>query len=105
MVSVPNPDASLEEIFRFALSFNGYERNTHPDQCGVIANSSLERWMDGGEIPENLHDLRTCLFFEQRRWRHFGCEPDDETLRYLADLVKAIREVSGGYVGEEPSED
>jgi hypothetical protein len=35
--------------------------------------------------------LRTCLFFEQRRWRHFGDEPDEEAMEYIRSVVQKIR--------------
>ncbi len=38
-----------------------------------------------------------CLFFEQRRFRHFGYDPEGEDLRYVAGLVDKIREyISSG---------
>ncbi|MEY4182682.1 MAG: hypothetical protein RLZZ217_1308 [Planctomycetota bacterium] len=39
-----------------------------------------------------MRDLRACLFFEQRRWRHFGDEPDAEAMADIRGLVEAIRE-------------
>ncbi len=38
-----------------------------------------------------LDDLRTCLFFEQRRWRHFDRHPDEKSMTYIRALVEAVR--------------
>jgi hypothetical protein len=39
-----------------------------------------------------LTDLRTCLFYEARRWKMEGKAPDMVSLRYIRALVYAIRE-------------
>jgi hypothetical protein len=80
---VPDPGAPWEVIWEFALSYGGYEKAGSLPACAEIANSRRN---------ETLDDLRTCLFFEQRRWRHFGEEPDGEDLEYIRELVKQIRD-------------
>lgn len=52
-------------------------------RCGEIANSRRH---------STLTDLRTCLFFEQRRWRHHGEAPDAEGMAYIRDLMEQIHE-------------
>jgi hypothetical protein len=76
-------------IFGFALSYDGYSH--HGDQCAQIANAAAHRYSQEGELPESLDELRTCLFFEQRRWHHFGDTPDGEARRYFEALLEAIR--------------
>lgn len=78
---IPGPSASWSEIARFALTFNGYDVCGF-DGCAKIANTRRHN---------SLTDLRICLFFEQRRWRHFGGAPDGEDLAYMRDLVEKIR--------------
>ena len=80
--NIPNPDASWDEIEEFALTFDGYNVWGSFDRCAEIANTRSH---------ESLSDLRTCLFFEQRRWRHFGENPDEETMVYIRGLVEEIR--------------
>jgi hypothetical protein len=83
--SLPPPDASWPMIAKFALTFDGYAVHGSFEACGAIAN---ERRHD------SLSDLRTCLFFEQRRSRHQGDDyPDAEMLRYVQSLVERIREI------------
>ncbi len=80
---VPRESAKLGRIFRFALTFNGYEY-WGSDKCGHIANKRMHN---------TLTELRTCLFFEQRRYRHFGHPPDTEDEQYIRSLICKIREM------------
>ena len=66
---IPVPDADINEIGCFALTFDGYEHWGAFEKCAEVANA---------ERQNTLTDLRTCLFFEQRRWRHSGYGPDEE---------------------------
>ena len=40
----------------------------------------------------SLTEIRTCLFFEQRRYRHFGEIPGGEEDAYIRLLMKKITE-------------
>lgn len=80
--AIPAADGSIEDIGRFGGCFNGYEHWGSFERCAEIANA---------ERHETLTDLRTCLFFEQRRWRHYGDFPDEEAQAYWRTLVKKIR--------------
>jgi len=82
--NIPNPDASWDEIGEFALTFAGYNVWGSFDRCAEIANARSH---------ESLTDLRTCLFFEQRRWRHIGVNPDQKTMIYIREVVEKIRSI------------
>ena len=84
---IPPSDASWTEIGEFALTFDGYEYWGSFAKCAEIANA---------KAPRTLEELRTCLFFEQRRWHHFGDTPDSEDLEYIRGLVERIRTEAGG---------
>jgi hypothetical protein len=86
---VPRPDATWDEIQEFAQEFNGYER-FGTERCGVLANASVEAFKRTGRLEVDLDLLRNALFFEQRRFRHFGFDPDGEDMRYVRALVAAI---------------
>ena len=87
---IPDPNATWPEFAEFALTFNGYEAWESFDTCAEIANAQRHN---------SLTDLRTCLFFEQRRWRHFGGPPDEEAMIYLRGVVEKIRcRVADGHV-------
>jgi len=77
---VPPGDAPWRDIARFALTFNGYAEWGRK-HCAEIANARR---------AGTLTDLRTCLFFEQRRHNHFGREPDAKTMPYIRELVAGI---------------
>jgi len=84
---MPPAGADWGAIQRFALTFDGYE--AFGDECGNLANARQE-----GRLPvegQTLSVLRGCLFFEQRRWRHFGEQPEGDNLRYMQALLDAIR--------------
>lgn len=79
---VPEPNADWSTISTFALSFDGYGVHGSFERCAEIANACRS---------ESLTDLRTCLFFEQRRWRHFGEVPDADAMVYIRSLLEQIR--------------
>lgn len=86
------PDnADWWQIAEFALTFDGYSHWGSFDKCAEIANRWAAAYAEERATPESLTELRTCLFFEQRRWRHFGDSPDDESMPYIRALVKGIR--------------
>ena len=80
---LPSDTAGPADLVEFAHTFDGYERWGSFERCAEIANARDHSSIDA---------LRTCLFFEARRWRHFGEEPDDEALSYWRTLVLTIRE-------------
>ena len=88
---LPPPEAGWREIGRFALSFNGYEAWGSFQKCADVANRWADDFRATATLPDSLNELRTCLFFEQRRWRHFGFDPDEEAMRYISALVEEIR--------------
>ncbi len=64
---VPVTHADWYDISMFALQFDGYKDCGSFESCAAIANAGRDN---------TLTELRTCLFFEQRRWRHLGESPD-----------------------------
>lgn len=92
---LPSPHAEWHEIGRFALSFNGYERWGSFKKCAEIGYGGAEAFRAEGVLPSSLTELRTCLFFEQRRWRHYGFDPDEQAMEYIRALVERIREEVG----------
>ena len=82
LADIPPPNAEWDRIIAFALTYSGYEESRSFDACAKIAN---ERRHD------TLTELRTCLFFEQRRWHHFGAAPDKEAMTHMRSLIQMIR--------------
>lgn len=83
---VPGPESDWLSISAFALSFDGYAFHGSFERRAEIANARR---------ADSLDDVRTCLFFEQRRWRHFGESPDDEAMAYIRTLIEHIRKRVG----------
>lgn len=79
---IPTAEATVSDLIEFAHSFNGYEAFGSYERCAEIANLQDHRSLD---------HLRACLFYEARRWRHFGEGPDPESLAYWHLLVRKIR--------------
>ncbi len=64
------------------------------------ANQASEEYSKEGLIPDTLTELRTCLFFEQRRWRHFGRTPDEESMIFINAILRGVREkLTSGEMG------
>lgn len=91
--AVPPATASWHIIGRFALTLDGY-RAIGQKECSQLAEKV------GGEFSRDatslqrlsLTELRACLFFEQRRFRHFGSEPQDADRDYINALLETIRQ-------------
>ena len=80
---IPDPDTGWSDLCELALTFDGYNFWGSFEKCADIANSRRH---------ESLTDLRTCLFFEQRRWRHFDEDPGEEEMMYIRGLIEKIRD-------------
>lgn len=97
---LPAPGASWEEIGKFALTFDGYAKGSGYGRASELANAVQARFQEGGGLDAlSLSDVRTCLFFEQRRYRHFGSDPEGDDLDYVHELVEAIRKRVGARHG------
>lgn len=95
MDDVPAPESGWDVLQRFALTFDGYAYWGGFDSCGKIANECAGLYERDSVIPTSLEYLRTALFFEQRRFRHLGWDPDEETMKYIRALVAGIQEIVG----------
>jgi hypothetical protein len=78
-------------IVPFAQSFNGYEYWGSVQKCREVANKGVELHKGNKDLSQSLTDLRTCLFFEARRWKHLEKKPTPAGLKYIHALVEAIR--------------
>ena len=83
LVDIPAPDSDWGEICDFAQTFDGYTFWGSPQHCAEVADTKPD---------ESLIDLRTCLFLEQRRWHHYGDDPNEEEMKYSRKLIEKIRQ-------------
>ncbi|MFD3595092.1 hypothetical protein ACFWU5_20415 [Nocardia sp. NPDC058640] len=91
---VPADDADDREFIRFARAFNAYQvfSENHEERKEIHRRVRL-RWEQAGELPNDLRQLRTCLFMRARAHHHAGDgEPfkDERLVRALVDKIRAI---------------
>ncbi|MEX0958869.1 MAG: hypothetical protein WDZ63_06230 [Burkholderiales bacterium] len=79
---VPSFREPWARIEPFALTFDGYRYWGSIEECARVACRT----------PGSLTELRTCLFFEARRWKHLGRAPDVTTMKRIRAIVFAIQE-------------
>ena len=92
-----NAPASWDDIQDLALSINGYEV-AGDDGCGKLANALSESYGTIGDrafAEVSTSNIRCALFFEQRRWWHFGEEPGPEATAYILALVTELARRNG----------
>lgn len=82
---VPGRSASWAEIEAFALTFDGHAR------FGTQLAALTTEHQRNGTIPSSLDELRGCLSFLQRVWRHHQSRPDERGLAFIHKLLEAIR--------------
>ena len=95
-VTVPLEDAPWQDIWRFALTYNAYDRLGGFDTASEHGNRARDRWNSEQVLPDELDGARAALFFEQRRFRHFDSDPSGEDEVYVRALIALIRQLSGG---------
>ncbi len=67
---IPSQRASWKKIEPFALTFDGYKHWGSFKRCREVAEVGVALYREKKELNQSLTDLRTCLFFESRRWKH-----------------------------------
>ena len=76
------PDASDEQaIFRFAMTFNGYEHFGSFESCAAAARASKR---------STLLEVRNELFIEARASRHRGDDNYVQTYRELLPTILSL---------------
>ena len=86
---IPSIESDFTTIASFALTFDGYSRIK---DIGSFANKTVGEFRNDQSVllKLNLTELRACLFFEQRRYHHFGEDPEDADREYLNSLLSEI---------------
>lgn len=81
---------SWQTSAEFAHLIDGYA--IMGDALGTLANEHLQAAERQGVWCGTSRELWLCLFFEHRRWRHFGELPSGNDLKILDDLCDALRQ-------------
>jgi hypothetical protein len=90
--AVPPTTASWRTIVAFAQTMDGYKA-IGQKECAQLANRVRGEFKSSALLPETLsvRELRSCLFFEQRRFNHFGHEPEGGDRFLVNALLDAIQ--------------
>ena len=88
---LPSRRAAWKNIVPFAQSFNGYAHCGSVQKCRQVARQGVALHKANRNLDQSLTDLRTCLFFEARRWKHLEKNPSKAGLVYVHALVEEIR--------------
>ena len=88
---LPERRATWVKIQPFAISFDGYEHWGSFKKCREVADFGVSLHRKHEPLTQSLTDLRTCLFFESRRWKHLKKDPTKTGMNYIHSLVDAIR--------------
>lgn len=88
---IPSRRANWKNIQPFALTFDGYKHWGSFKKCREVADHGLNLHRKEEPLVQSLTDLRTCLFFEARRWKHYEKDPTKKGMNYIHALVEAIR--------------
>jgi hypothetical protein len=93
--ALPDP-LDWEHGRMLALILDGYElaSSLGYDDLGKFANKRREDAVVSGCWSGSAIELWLCLFFEDRRWRHFGDSPEGEDLKLLDSLCLCFRRTS-----------
>jgi hypothetical protein len=86
---IPSVHAEYKTIAEFALTFDGYARF---EKIADFSNHALAHYHLDSDSLKNLTltKLRACLFYEQRRCRHMGEEPENGDRVYINALLDAL---------------
>jgi hypothetical protein len=101
-IPVPDANTTWHEVWLFALTYNAYDRNGGFDGAADIGKKARGVWAQLGVLPGDLDTARAALFFEQRRYHHFGSSPEGDDAQYVHALLKHIAELGSGSVAGPP---
>ncbi|OPY25464.1 MAG: hypothetical protein A4E23_00087 [Methanomethylovorans sp. PtaU1.Bin073] len=88
----PPETEDLSKIWDFALKYNAYDKLGSLEAVSELCQAREKEYLKTGKWTGTLDELRACLFFEQRRWRHFDEEPDGESFQSILQLYRNIRQ-------------
>lgn len=86
------PDTDhIGTILALAYDFDCYETCGGSEAVVEACRRCWTLYEETGQWEGSLEDLKCCLFFEQRRYHHYGWGPSDEKARKLRALYQVIR--------------
>jgi hypothetical protein len=82
-LSLPVRGDSWDKIKKFAMLLNAYDLKGSFKQVAEIANNKEIEQMD-------IQDVHIALFFEYRRYNHFGYDPSKSEMERIYGLVDQL---------------
>ena len=89
--AIPDP-FRFHGSFRFAYLIDGYEVAGGFEALAELANGTGQAAGPEGRWFGDARTLWLILFFENRRWRHFGTSPEGQDQLRLDRLCQKLRE-------------
>ena len=86
----PEHGAPFKEIAALGYTFDGYAAHGM-ERCAELANAALSAFYHRETLPQDVVTLRTCLFFETRRWLLYDQVPDHRARVYIHALVDTLK--------------
>ena len=87
----PEHGAPFKDIAALGYTFDGYAEHGM-ERCAEIANAALSAFYHHETLPEDVPTLRTCLFFETRRWLLYDQVPDRQARLYIHALIDTLKD-------------
>ncbi|MBN9458131.1 MAG: hypothetical protein J0I54_15975 [Bosea sp.] len=90
--SIPHAPTWLQSA-RLAHLLNGYATSIDVGLGNLHgwANKRADEAARIGSWRGTALELWLCLFYEHRRWRHFGCQPEGQDRELVARLWRQLR--------------
>ena len=90
--AIPHAPTWLQSA-RLAHLLNGYATSIDVGLGNLHgwANERADEAAQTGSWRGTAIELWLCLFYEHRRWRHFGCEPEGQDRELAAHLWRQLR--------------
>jgi hypothetical protein len=85
---IPERGDSWDAVCSFSLTYDGYAYWTDVSE---LATRSVRTWTRHHRLPATIDEVRACLFYEQRRWHHFGEDPNGRGAQYVWALLDTLR--------------
>jgi hypothetical protein len=106
----PSNETDLRAMLQYAVTVNGYEysKANFKRECADLANERLGEYRQTKKWRGTFEELRCCLFFEQRRYHHFGYLPQGDEAVAIQELFKAVceqRDFETEFIPHRPKKD
>lgn len=88
----PEHGAPFKDIAALGYTFDGYAEHGM-ERCAELANTALSAFYHHEVLPDSILMLRTCLFFETRRWLLYDQVPDHKARLYIHALIDRLGEL------------